>query len=127
MHRCMSLPPSYAQTWQDYLLRDDRLNSNDHLRVARPPVLRHSWYKAVAHGFTNDEQIHSKLHEVRLRELELIMKHKVDYALLLKEYIVPLQASLDLILDSSGSFDFKNTTARDSDHMCEGPFIRPSR
>jgi hypothetical protein len=42
----------------------------------------------------------------------------------LKEYLVPLQAKLDIVLDSDESFNYMIT--KSNEHMCEGPII-PTR
>ena len=124
MHRDLSLPNGHYPLLA-YPKLDDRVNSNDEAKLNRPLTLRHSWYKAVAHNYTNEEAVQLKLHQVRLREFQMMMRHKIDHALLLKDYLVPLQAKLDFLLDSSSSFKFDGTNARE--HQCEGMFQEPSR
>jgi hypothetical protein len=69
---------------------EDLKNKIDELKISKPQTLRHSWYKAVAHNFNNDETVHLKLQEIRLHELKMLIKHKVDHAVLLRDYIIPL-------------------------------------
>ena len=56
--------------------------------------------------------IHLKLHEVRIKELKLKLEQTIDHAVLLNQYLVPLQAMLDLVLDDSSSYEFNLTNAR---------------
>jgi hypothetical protein len=80
--------------------------------------LKHSWYKAVAHHFNDLTTVHLKLHELRIKELKLTIEKNIDHAIFLSEYLVPLQAMLDLVLDDESSYDFNMTTAME--HKCEG-------
>ena len=87
--------------------------------------MRHSWYKAVAHHYTDATSVHLKLHELRIKELKLTIEHDIEHALLLSQYLVPLQAMLDMVLDDQSSFDFNSTDARD--HRCEGEIRKQPR
>ena len=50
-----------------------KLNDDDCINRAAPipKTLRHSWYKAVGHLFSDEAQVKLRLHEIRLRELRL--------------------------------------------------------
>jgi hypothetical protein len=69
--------------------------------------------------------VHLKLHELRIKELKLNIDHDIKHALFLSQYLVPLQAMLDLVLDDQGSYDFNSTDARD--HICEGKIKKQPR
>ena len=62
--------------------------------------------------------MHLKLHELRIKELKLTIDHDIQHALFLSQYLVPLQAMLDFVLDDQGSYDYNLTNARN--HKCEG-------
>ena len=66
--------------------------------------------------------IKKKLHCLRLEEIQLEIKYKVDLANKLKEHLVPLQAKLDIVLDSYESYHYTNLTPKE--HICEGPIIQ---
>jgi hypothetical protein len=69
--------------------------------------------------------VHLKLHELRIKELKLNIEQHIDHALLLSQYLVPLSAMLDLVLDDHTSFDFNMTNARN--HRCEGQIKKQPR
>jgi hypothetical protein len=94
-------------------------------RIERPSTLRHSWYKAVAHHFVDANEVHIKLHELRIMELKLRIEQRVDHYLLLQKYLIPLQALLDIVLDDERSFVMNLTNARH--HRCEGKVQQPTR
>ena len=48
-------------------LNDDVINQ----AAPIPKTLRHSWYKAVDHLYSDEAQVKLRLHEIRLRELRL--------------------------------------------------------
>ena len=83
-------------------------------------TLRHSWYKAVSHHLTDPMTINLKLHHVRLKELKLSIQNKVEHALLLSEYLVPLQALLDTVLDNESSYLFNGKNFSYKEHNCQG-------
>ena len=121
MHRDLSLPKlHHLDLKRDHMLAkaDDLSGTSEHLNVCRPTTLRHSWYKAVAHHYTDLTTVHLKLHEVRIKELKLTIEQHIDHALLLSDYLVPLQAMLDLVLDDKSSYEFNMSNARN--HKCEG-------
>ena len=90
MHRDLSLPKNIERDHILLALDDDVGCSNEDFIVCRPPTLKHSWYKAVAHQYTDLTSVHLKLHEVRIKELKLNIEQNIDHALLLSEYLVPL-------------------------------------
>ena len=72
----------------------------------------------MSHHYTNKESIVVRTSQIQIKELELKMKQNIDMASLLNEYLVPLQAKLDIVLDDSDSYNFNGSTARE--HRCEG-------
>jgi hypothetical protein len=52
--------------------------------------IRHSWYKIIPHNFENKNTVNMKIKQIRLRQLQMLIQQKVNHALLLKEYLVPL-------------------------------------
>ena len=103
---------------------DNISGTSDEYNLHRPTTLRHSWYKAVPHQYNNAEVIKKKLHSLRLEEIELEIKYKVDLANKLKEHLVPLQAKLDIVLDSYDSYHYTHLTPKE--HICEGRIL-PAR
>ena len=73
MHLDLSLPNGHLPLFA-YPKLDDPLNTNAEALLNRPLTLRHTWYKAVAHHYTNEEAVQLKLHEVRIRELRMLIK-----------------------------------------------------
>ncbi len=69
--------------------------------------------------------MHLKLHELRIKELKLTIDHDIQHALFLSQYLVPLQAMLDFVLDDQGSYDYNLTNARN--HKCEGEIKKQPR
>jgi hypothetical protein len=126
MYRDLSLP-KLLDIKHDHMLAqaDDLRGKNEDFNVCRPSTLRHSWYKAVAHHYSDLTTVHLKLHEVRIKELKLNIEQHIDHALMLGEYLVPLQAMLDLVLDDKSSYEFNMTNARN--HKCEGKIKDQSR
>ena len=72
MYRDLSLP-KLLDIKHDHMLAqaDDLRGKDEDFNVCRPTTLRHSWYKAVAHHYTDLTTVHLKLHEVRIKELKL--------------------------------------------------------
>ena len=126
MYRDLSLPNT-LDIKRDHMLAlaDDIVGSNEDFNVCRPRTLKHSWYKAVSHHYTDMTIIHLKLHEVRIKELKLKLEQTIDHAVLLNQYLVPLQAMLDLVLDDSSSYESNLTNARN--HRCEGAIKHQKR
>jgi hypothetical protein len=75
MYRDLSLPKlPLINIKRDHMLAqadDLRGSINQDFNVCRPSTLRHSWYKAVAHHYTDLTTVHLKLHELRIKELKL--------------------------------------------------------
>jgi hypothetical protein len=78
MYRDLSLPRlsflDELDIKRDHMLakaNDLRGNINEDFNVSRPSTLRHSWYKAVAHHYSDLTTVHLKLHELRIKELKL--------------------------------------------------------
>ena len=90
MYRDLSLPKLDFK--RDHMLAkaDDLHNSDEDFKVCRPSTLRHSWYKAVAHHYTDLTTVHLKLHELRIKEPKLNIEKDIEHALFLSEYLVPL-------------------------------------
>ena len=65
-----------------------------------------------------------KLQSLRLEEIQIEIKYKVDLANKLKEHLVPLQAKLDIVLDSYDSYHYTQMTPKE--HICEGRIL-PAR
>lgn len=76
----------------------------------------------MSHQYNNIEVIKKKLHSLRLEEIQIEIKYKVDLANKLKEHLVPLQAKLDIVLDSYDSYHYTHLTPKE--HICEGPKIQ---
>jgi hypothetical protein len=119
MPRDLNLPGTSQPFGVGYMQNDNKLGSNEEYNLNQPTTLKHSWYKAVSHQFNNAEVIKKKLHSLRLEEIELTIKYKVDLANKLKEHLVPLQAKLDIVLDSYDSYHYTHMTPKE--HICEGP------
>lgn len=124
--RDLSLPKIFKGPRNSlYLQVQDVPGSKADNNVCRPSTLRHSWYKAVPHHFADTDDVHIKLHELRIKELKLVVEQKVDHALLLNQYQVPLQALLDTVLDDKSNFVLNLTNSRD--HICEGKAKKQKR
>ena len=93
MYRDLSLPKlpllDHLDIKRDHM-SDLRGSINEDFNVSRPSTLRHSWYKAVAHHYSDLTTVHLKLHELRIKELKLNIEQHIDHALLLSQYLVPL-------------------------------------
>ena len=122
MLRDLNLPGTSQPFGVGYMQKDNELGTSDEHNLNRPTTLKHSWYKAVSHQYNNIEVIKKKLHSLRLEEIQLEIKYKVDLANKLKEHLVPLQAKLDILLDSYDSYHYTHLTPKD--HICEGPIIQ---
>lgn len=126
MYRDLSLPKTLpVKPTNLYMRVDDRWGTNDDFNTTRPRTLRHSWYKAAGHHFEDQSAVHLKLHELRINELKLLLEQKLDHALMLNKYLVPLQALLDTVLDNESNYEYNLTNARQ--HRCEGAIKAPTR
>ena len=72
----------------------------------------------MSHHYNNKESIALRMRQIQIKELELKMKQNTDMATLLSEYLVPLQAKLDIVLDDSESYNFNGSTAKE--HRWQG-------
>lgn len=91
MFRDLSLPKTLPRMNSGlYMQAEDLPGSKEDLNACRPTTLRHSWYKAVPHHFDSVDTVHLKLHELRMKELKLLLEQKVDHALMINEYLLPL-------------------------------------
>ena len=124
MLRDLNLPGTSQPFRVGYMQKDNKLGTSDEYNLNRPTTLKHSLLKAVSHQYNNIEVIHMKLHSLRLEEIELEIKYKVDLARKLKEHLVPLQAKLDIVLDSYDSYHYTQMTPKE--HICEGRIL-PAR
>ena len=75
MYLNLSLPKlPHLDIKRDHMLAqadDLKGSTNEDFYVCRPSTMRHSWYKAVAHHYTDLTTVHLKLHELRIKELKL--------------------------------------------------------
>ena len=72
--------------------------------MVTPLDVRHSWYRIVPHQHRDFEDISVRLKEVRLRHLRLLIRQRVDQAKHLEHYLLPLQALIDLTIDSTSNY-----------------------
>ena len=112
MLRDLNLPGTTQPFGVAYPQFEYELGTSDEYNLHRPGTLRHSWYKAVSHQYNNIEVIKKKLHILRLEEIELSIKYKIDLAHKLKEHLVPLQAKLDIVLDSKDCYHYTDMTPK---------------
>jgi hypothetical protein len=55
-----------------------------------------------------------------MKELNLIIEHKLEHIVLLHQNLLPLQALLDRVIDEPNNFNINLSDARL--HRCEGTF-----
>ena len=94
--------------------------STDDSKINRRPFLKHSRYKAVKNQYSDNASIQEKLHDIRMKELNLIIEHKLEHIVLLHQNLLPLQALLDRVIDEPNNFNINLSDARL--HRCEGTF-----
>lgn len=93
MYRDLSiqLPLDLTHSKQHYMLAEDlNPSSKNDFNICRPTTLKHSWYRATPHHFTDVDNIHIKLHDLRLVERDLLISHKRGHCKMLEEYLLPL-------------------------------------